>query len=112
MVEKKIEEIDSILKEFYIHAAGTDDYGCDECMRLRNQLIDLMGDNIEKVPQMAGTAEGRLTITEVAKRLNISTKTIVRWEKSGKIDEAKRDWRGWRVYYEEDINKFWNKLYP
>jgi polysaccharide export outer membrane protein len=27
----------------------------------------------------------------------------MRWEKAGKIKKPKRDWRGWRFYYEEDI---------
>jgi len=42
--------------------------------------------------------DGRLTITELAERLGVTTKTITRWEKAGKIKRAKRDWRGWRVY--------------
>ena len=40
----------------------------------------------------------RLTITEVAEKLGVAPKTIMRWEKAGKINKAKRDWRGWRVY--------------
>ena len=47
----------------------------------------------------------RMTITEVADIVGISPKTILRWEKVGKIDKAKRDWRGWRVYAEEDLRK-------
>ena len=47
----------------------------------------------------------RRTITEVAGELGISTKTILRWEKSGKIRKAHRDWRGWRVYALEDIEQ-------
>ena len=46
---------------------------------------------------------GRLTITEVAEELGVTTKTITRWEKAGKIKKAKRDWRGWRVYLPEDL---------
>jgi len=42
--------------------------------------------------------DGRLSITEVAKELGVTTKTITRWEKAGKVKRAKRDWRGWRVY--------------
>ena len=45
----------------------------------------------------------RLTITEVAKKIGVTPKTIVRWEKAGKIRKPKRDWKGWRVYDEEDI---------
>ncbi|NCU32582.1 MAG: MerR family transcriptional regulator [Candidatus Moranbacteria bacterium] len=44
-----------------------------------------------------------MTITEIADILGISPKTIARWEKVGKIQKAKRDWRGWRVYTEKDL---------
>ena len=46
----------------------------------------------------------RMTITEVAEHVGISPKTIVRWEKVGKVKKAKRDWRGWRIYDQEDLN--------
>lgn len=46
-----------------------------------------------------------LTITEVAGIVGICPKTIVRWEKVGKVRKAKRDWRGWRVYDEQDLDK-------
>lgn len=45
----------------------------------------------------------RMTITEVADSIGVSTKTLARWEKVGKIRKPKRDWRGWRVYEEEDL---------
>ena len=50
-------------------------------------------------------AEGkkRLTITEVAEIIGISAKTIMRWEKNGRIKKPKRDWRGWRVYDQQDV---------
>ena len=47
----------------------------------------------------------RMTITEVAEQLGISVKTLLRWEKAGKIRKARRDWRGWRVYEPEDMNE-------
>ena len=46
----------------------------------------------------------RMTITEVAQMVGISPKTLARWEKVGKIRKPKRDWRGWRVYEDEDIS--------
>lgn len=49
--------------------------------------------------------DGRLTVTDVAEQLGISVKTIVRWEKAGKIRRARRDWRGWRVYGQQDITE-------
>ena len=47
--------------------------------------------------------EGRMTITELAKKVGVTSKTIIRWEKSGKIRKPKRDWKGWRFYMEDDI---------
>ena len=49
--------------------------------------------------------EDRLSITEMAEKLGISTKTITRWEKAGKVKPAKRDWRGWLVYSPEDLEQ-------
>lgn len=49
--------------------------------------------------------DSRLTVTEVAEQIGVSVKTILRWEKSGKIKKARRDWRGWRVYAPEDISE-------
>ena len=50
-------------------------------------------------------SNGRMTITDVAGRLGVTTKTIMRWEKSGKVVRAKRDWRGWRMYEKDDFKK-------
>ena len=47
----------------------------------------------------------KITITEAARKLGIVPKTIIRWEQSGKIRKAKRDWRNWRVYTSDDIDK-------
>lgn len=58
--------------------------------------------------------DGRLTITEVAKTLGITPRTIMRWEKTGKIKKPKRDWRGWRFYHKEDlveIKEFYETAY-
>ena len=49
--------------------------------------------------------QGRLSITHVARELGVTTKTIMRWEKAGKIRQAKRDWRGWRVYSSEEVEQ-------
>jgi DNA-binding transcriptional MerR regulator len=50
-------------------------------------------------------SNGRMTITDVAGRLGVTPKTITRWEKSGKVRRAKRDWRGWRIYEQDDFKK-------
>ncbi len=46
-----------------------------------------------------------MTITEVVERVGVSTRTIMRWEATGKVGKSKRDWRGWRVYDQYDAEK-------
>jgi len=58
--------------------------------------------------------DGRMTITEVAEQIGVTPKTIMRWERSGKVRRAKRDWRGWRFYEPSDFQellKFRNAVY-
>ena len=43
------------------------------------------------------------TITEVARRARVAVKTLIRWEKAGKISSPKRNWRGWRIYTDDDL---------
>jgi len=50
-------------------------------------------------------ANSKMTITDVADRIGVTPKTIVRWEKSGKVQQPKRDWRGWRIYDKQDFKK-------
>jgi len=52
--------------------------------------------------------DARMTITDIAERIGVTPKTIIRWEKSGKVTRAKRDWRGWRVYDKNDFKKLRN----
>lgn len=57
---------------------------------------------------------GRMTITELAKKIGITPKTLMRWEKLGKIRKSKRDWRGWRFYEDmdlTDIKRFYETVY-
>ncbi|MCX5701747.1 MAG: MerR family transcriptional regulator [Candidatus Omnitrophica bacterium] len=49
--------------------------------------------------------DARMTITDVAERIGVTPKTIIRWEKSGKISHSKRDWRGWRIFDKNDLKK-------
>lgn len=46
---------------------------------------------------------GRMTITELSEKVGVTPKTIIRWEKAGKIKKPKRDWKGWRFYEQDDI---------
>ena len=56
----------------------------------------------------------RMTITQVSVMIGVVPRTIMRWEDTGKVQRAKRDWRGWRVYTEEDLEelrRFHDTLY-
>ena len=46
-----------------------------------------------------------MTITDIAEKIRVTPKTIIRWEKSGKVGRPKRDWRGWRVYDKNDLKR-------
>ncbi len=47
----------------------------------------------------------RMTITDVAERIGVTPKTIIRWEKAKKVNRPKRDWRGWRIYDKDDFKR-------
>jgi DNA-binding transcriptional MerR regulator len=47
--------------------------------------------------------------SEICSRFDISRATLVRWESEGLLTNVKRDWRGWRVYTESNLNKI-NKI--
>jgi predicted site-specific integrase-resolvase len=42
---------------------------------------------------------------EAAKCIGVSKNTLLRWLDSGLIDDVERDWRGWRVWLSEDIER-------
>lgn len=52
--------------------------------------------------------DGRMTITQAAEKIGVTPKTIMRWEKAGKIKKSKRDWRGWRFYTHDDLQELKN----
>ena len=67
------------------------------------QIAGQGGSNLKEV-NLNEKEMGRFTITEVAEKIGVTTKTIIRWEKAGKIKRPKRDWKGWRVYLQEDLD--------
>jgi DNA-binding transcriptional MerR regulator len=46
-----------------------------------------------------------VSIAEAAESVGVSRRTIVRWEAAGKVAKAKRDYKGWRVYDHDDVEK-------
>ena len=41
---KTIDNLDLLLKEFYIHATGSDDYGCKECLKIKEKIKQLFSE--------------------------------------------------------------------
>lgn len=60
---------------------------------------------MEMQNMVMSATDPHMTITEIAQIVGISPKTIVRWERMGKIRKPKRNWRHWRVYDESDLSQ-------
>jgi len=45
---------------------------------------------------------------DVCDRFDVTKNTLFRWEKEGKISKAKKDWRGWRIFTDENIQEIRN----
>ena len=44
------------------------------------------------------------TTAQAAEQIGVCKNTLLRWVNEGLIPEVHRDWRGWRVWSEKDIN--------
>jgi molybdopterin-binding protein len=55
---------------------------------------------------------GYLTSTQVCQLLEISSKTLYLWERSGKIPQPRRDRRGWRIYTPKELEVIRRYLGP
>lgn len=45
------------------------------------------------------------TTSQAAKRIEVCKNTLLRWIAEGLIPDVERDWRGWRVWSQEDVNR-------
>jgi DNA-binding transcriptional MerR regulator len=45
------------------------------------------------------------TAHEVSKLLDVSKKTLFNWERKGLIPKIQRDWRRWRLYTADDVER-------
>jgi len=46
-----------------------------------------------------------LSTVEAAKRIGVSKSTLLRWLDEGLVDDVERDWRGWRVWHNGDVER-------
>jgi predicted site-specific integrase-resolvase len=42
---------------------------------------------------------------EAANSIGVSKNTLLRWLDEGLVDDVQRDWRGWRVWRQRDIER-------
>ena len=42
---------------------------------------------------------------EAAKHIGVSKSTLLRWLDEGLVDDVERDWRGWRVWNNRDVER-------
>jgi hypothetical protein len=46
-----------------------------------------------------------LSTVEAAQRIGVSKSTLLRWLDEGLVEDVERDWRGWRVWGEGDVER-------
>ncbi|MFC1477233.1 MerR family transcriptional regulator [candidate division KSB1 bacterium] len=42
---------------------------------------------------------------DVCEKMDVTKNTLFKWEKEGKIKNVRKDWRGWRVYSDENVEQ-------
>ena len=43
--------------------------------------------------------------SEICRKFDITKNTLFKWEKEGKISRVQKDWRGWRIFSDENVNE-------
>lgn len=51
----------------------------------------------------AGKKKSTYSTQDVCTKFDITKTTLFKWEKDGKISKTKKDWRGWRVFSENNV---------
>lgn len=42
---------------------------------------------------------------DICKIFDVTKKTLFKWEKDGKISRVKKDWRGWRIFSDDNVKE-------
>ena len=50
-------------------------------------------------------AQKAFTTQEVADMVGVHKNTVLNWVKSGKVPDARRDWKKYRVWSEKDVQR-------
>ena len=52
---------------------------------------------------MKKSSKNEYTAHKICEMFDVTKKTLFKWENEGKIAKVRKDWRGWRVFTEENI---------
>ena len=61
------------------------------------------------------TMAEKFNTSQAAQKIGVNKSTLLRWLAQGKIPEVARDFRGWRIFTKEDIDRiiaYTNKIEP
>ncbi|MCP4725795.1 MAG: MerR family transcriptional regulator [bacterium] len=50
----------------------------------------------------------KYSTNEVCTELDVTKNTLFKWEKEGKIKKVEKDWRGWRLFSDENVDEIRN----
>lgn len=53
---------------------------------------------------MVKKKDTKYSASEVCTKFDVTKNTLFKWEKDGKIKKVEKDWRGWRVYSDKNID--------
>jgi len=59
---------------------------------------------------MEGKKEKKYSAKAICDKFDVTKNTLFRWEKEGKISKAKKDWRGWRIFTDDNVNEIKNVI--
>ncbi len=53
--------------------------------------------------RMENDKDSVLNSSEICRKFDITKNTLFKWEREGKISKVRKDWRGWRVFSDDNV---------
>ena len=47
--------------------------------------------------------KNKISTQDVCDMFDVTKTTLFKWEKEGKLNQVEKDWRGWRVFSDDNI---------
>ncbi len=64
----------------------------------------------DKEKKAKASQDDTFSAIEICKKFDITKNTLFKWEKDGKISRVEKDWRGWRIFSDENIDEIKNVI--